>query len=55
MALKIDGRVVEPTLVSTETDRYTIYNVADEAARKAAADVRILSTGQQITMSASLG
>jgi hypothetical protein len=54
MALKIDGRTVEPKLVSTETDRYAIYNVTDRASRLATASVRILSTGRQITMRAAL-
>jgi hypothetical protein len=54
LALKIDGRAVEPKLVSTETDRYAIYPVADAQARLATAQIRVISTGQEIAMSASL-
>jgi hypothetical protein len=54
LTLKIDGHTVEPKLVSTETDRYAIYHVADAQARLATAQIRIISTGQEITMSASL-
>jgi hypothetical protein len=54
LSLEVDGKKVQPQLVSTETDRYAIYHVADPAARRVTAMIRVLSTGRDSTMTASL-
>jgi hypothetical protein len=54
LRLAIDGKTVQPSLVSTETDHYAIYHVADSSAHEATATVRVLSTGRELTISRKL-
>jgi hypothetical protein len=54
LSLAIDGKPVQPSLVSTDTDRYAIYNVTIPEARTATAVVRTLSTGRELTISLKL-
>lgn len=54
LSLSIDGKKVQPQSVSTDTDRYAIYNLADSSAHEATAAVRVLSTGRELTISLKL-
>jgi hypothetical protein len=54
LRLAIDGKTVQPSLVSTDTDHYAIYHVADSSAHEATATVRVLSTGRELTISRKL-
>jgi hypothetical protein len=54
VSLRIDGTSVHPRLITTDTDRYYIYESIPEGAQVASAVVRVLGTGEEITLRASL-